>query len=113
MTNEQKRIAIAESDGWHPTPSGNWTKNPSGFPSSQFPMHPSLPDYLNSRDAIVPAILRRFNTQEEKDAFTRAIQRTTLKFDANDETPDWVFLIATATAAQLADAYLAATEDKA
>lgn len=67
-----------------------------------------VPDYLNSRDAIVGAILRRFRTREEKAKF--ACELWELLFDAFTEQnqEQMEFLLATATAEQLGDAFLGA-----
>jgi hypothetical protein len=119
MTDDQKRIAIAEEDGWTHIPGeaprygGTFTH--AGWKSFDGEFHRSdwrkksavgLPPYLTSRDAIVPAILRRFRTDHEKHKFNMALR---------DALDNWggievsvAFALATADPRVLADAYLAA-----
>lgn len=63
-----------------------------------------LPDYCNSRDAIVEAILRRFKTRDEKRRFGEALGDTGVAIGSECWSED-VFALATATALQLAVAY--------
>jgi hypothetical protein len=48
--------AIAELDGWEQEPDGLWGK-PGHQPP--YPLGGDAPDYLNSRDAIIPVIEKR------------------------------------------------------
>ncbi len=107
MTDDQRRIKIAEADGWTYIETLAFTGIPKGSRGNADAR--VIPDYLNSRDAIVEAILRRFKTDEEKTKLVDALMRLV---DAGTDpvTPiiEVSFTFATATARQLAKAYLAA-----
>lgn len=52
MTQEEKRIKLAEAAGWTPTPWGAWTQARSGIPSKECPSHAELPDYFNDLNEV-------------------------------------------------------------
>lgn len=123
MTADEKRIAIAEADGaeWKEDTHGNDVlmretdgivdiyvidmKQSHGIDY----MFTILPDYLNSRDAIVSAILRQLKTFEQKQKFCKRLtELTTPDPDPYALCVDMDFALATATAEQLGDAFLAA-----
>ena len=56
LTPEQKRILAAEACGWIPTPEGNWTQNPTGIGTPEFPTCFHLPDYGASLDAMAEVL---------------------------------------------------------
>jgi len=111
MTDDQKRIAIAEEDGWGKVHSFN------RFKEGKFHLDGTLvgdkdgltkvavPPYLTSRDAIVPAIVRRFRTEEERNKFNSALVEL-LKLNFVDYAGFVAFALATADPRVLADAYL-------
>lgn len=128
-TPEEKRIRIAELDGWdyekregYPKRRPKWYEYILQSPDQALRVLPKftvstanpetdvvvgigrLPDYLNNRDAIVGAIKRRFVTDDQQKAFMGVIREV-----AYSPGKGW-FSIVTATAEQLADAYLQAAE---
>jgi len=98
LTQEQKRIRIAEACGWKevifsdPGERRAWEKSgvltPEGFLACE------LPDYFGSLDAIIPAVRERITSNNSED------------YDANlkdaMEEPDYVWA---ATAAAHAEAF--------
>lgn len=56
MNPIDQQLAIAEAHGYVPTPEGNWTRNPSGRGTPEFPTCYNLPDYLGDRNAIHEAL---------------------------------------------------------
>jgi hypothetical protein len=57
MNKRKQQQAIVEALGWHPTPEGQWTQNPAGIATEQFPARNLfLPDYLENRNAIHGAL---------------------------------------------------------
>lgn len=52
MTQEEKRIKLAEAVGWTPTPWGAWTQARGGIPSTECPSHAELPDYFNDLNEV-------------------------------------------------------------
>jgi hypothetical protein len=114
MTDDQKRIAIAEEDGWGKVHSFN------RFKEGKFHLDGTLvgdkdgltkvavPPYLVSRDAIVPAILRRFGkgglvVRNHFYCCLKQLIGEATNWEAVDD-----FALATADPRVLADAYLAA-----
>lgn len=96
MTNEQKRIKIAEICGWKLKPERFaisqlpvW-HNPSGWPQE-------LPDYLDDLDAMHDAEL--LLTAEQRGVYLRVLAGITLASDCLEQA---VF----ATASQRAEAFL-------
>lgn len=76
MTPEAQRIAIAEACGWQllgPDYGDKIRKSHMITPDGEDVASP--PDYLNSLDAIVPAIRDHFKTDEQQMDFSREIQR--------------------------------------
>lgn len=120
MTIEEIRIQIAEADGWTVQKTVQINPGTSMWvsPDGQWFDHAdhSLPDYLNSRDAIVGAILRRFVCIADKERFADKLWRechgTNLaedKLPVSEVTCDEnLFALATATPKQLCSAFLAA-----
>lgn len=121
MTPEEKRVRIAELDGWE-VPDHCMTKRlmrgetkrkcagaPPDFGKHSSGSYGDLPDYLNSRDAIAEAIKRKFVTVEEMGCFLDHFERICWPTSvANFITIR--FAMAAASAEQLADAYLEASK---
>jgi len=105
MTLEEKQIAIWLALGWHPTPVGNWTHNPAGIPSGEFPAFcnpPGLEDPLNDLNAMHEAEKTLTITQRIK--YTDELMRIwTGRTDR--AIPNWMW-IHEAAASQRAEAFL-------
>jgi hypothetical protein len=116
MTDEQKRIAIAEACGWRQQPDMQdsacgihgckerhtyWlfrSKDMGTWHDDESP----IPDYLNDLNAIHEAILQHFKTDDEMDHFDRVLAKTCWK----NENWHNAFKVNNATARQRCDAFL-------
>ena len=104
MKPEQQRIAIAEACGWKPgkCPCGedicNAWKTPAGDNWEY------VPDYLNDLNAMHEA--EKVLTYEQAEEFVEQLYLADQKNNLAENPPPWRFNVASATAAQRAEAFL-------
>lgn len=105
MTLTEQRAAIAKDQGWIFLGSpGFHDDNWKSWLSPDRTRTNDLPDYLNSRDAIIEAV--RGLGDKQKSAFAFTLWKM-VEGEGTDTLDDYFSLI-TATAAQLSEAYLRA-----
>lgn len=112
MTQEEKRIKLAEAAGWTPTPWGAWTQARSGIPSTECPSHAELPDYFNDLNAVHE--LEKELTKDQQSTFAYKLNMLHPTADITYPDPDMsgyrkelfaeAFDLMHATAAQRAEA---------
>lgn len=102
MTTEQRRIAIAEFEGWKELRDGRWKLAETGI------VERFLPPYLTSRDAICGAVAKLPDWDEDGKDKAEYSERLAYVVGANwgSNNAEDRRRIFEATAAQMADALL-------
>lgn len=115
MTEQDQIKAIAELDGWILEPSG---KDSFNVFHAAFWRHPdkqgehTLPNYLYSRDAIIPVIEKVcIQKHSYRGNFNAELFQLTTNRNLSSaiKEPNFIFAALTASAAQLSEALLRAT----
>lgn len=111
MNSQDQIKAIAKLDGWtlalhNQNPFGFAFKDRDAFNRPLWVELEGVPDYLHSRDAIVPVIEKHWDsmTEQEQEAFVEYTDQDGKQWDKWG----WIYLLFT-TPAQLREALLRAT----
>ncbi len=107
MTDQEMRIAIAETCGWYRLPQDSQTWAPRGWEHGKDvygKLRPTsnLPDYLNDLNAMREALACIDSKQQE--VFIYHLHRIVDSLDEREESSYWLILMATAR--QLAEAFI-------
>lgn len=106
MSDEEKRIRIAELCGWEPPSEafGNYTMGGCKFMTSEEWRHIHLPDYLNDLNAMASAEAQRFSDDADPLLLNEWAYQVYIIARSNAEDKDVSLL--RATARQRAEAFL-------
>jgi hypothetical protein len=105
MKPEQQRIAIAEACGWTQIESCTCCDGVSrGYQPTPGAHKKHLPDYLNDLNAMHEA--EKVLTYEQAEEFVEQLYLADQKNNLAENPPPWRFNVASATAAQRAEAFL-------
>lgn len=112
MTQEEKRIAIAEACGWRIYKSNGiiYYERPGGNVRDYGVSIDNLPDYLNDLDAIHDA--EKILTKEQHWKYISQLQLVCGIEDGDLEEYQVTFILVCATAKQRAEAFLQAIQKK-
>jgi hypothetical protein len=104
MNTDKQRIAIAEACGWTRCEgSMGYETRYRGTPS-ETTVRVLLPDYLNDLNAMHDA--EKVLTYEQAEEFVEQLYLADQKNNLAENPPPWRFNVASATAAQRAEAFL-------
>lgn len=104
MTEQDQIKALAELDGWTDISQIADFPHTGTMPDGTFGK--LLPDYLNSRDAIVPLIEKACDSFDKQDSFMSNLMDSVIE---GSSTGDKIWLAVTASPQQLSEALLLAT----